>query len=91
MQYDDIAHSVQVRSADRIADTKDNDLDQVVNAIFDDSCSDVELFISCKDLAQMDATSNSDPFVVVYMSENGRWKELGRTEVLIDEKKYITL
>lgn len=37
----------------------------------------------------MDVNSNSDPFVVVYMAENGKWIELGRTEVLIDEPKYI--
>lgn len=88
MEYDDISHSVQVRSAS-IDDTKVNDIDQVVNAVFEDSSSDLELSIQCQDLAQMDVNSNSDPFVIVYMAENGKWKELGRTEVLIDEPKYI--
>lgn len=37
----------------------------------------------------MDKRSNSDPFVVVYMTMEGYYKEIGRTEILIDEKKYF--
>merc|ERR1712113_625120 len=45
----------------------------------------VELFIQCKDLVQKDFNSESDPFVVIFIRDkNGRFNEMGRTEVIKD-------
>jgi len=44
----------------------------------------VELFVSCRDLVQKDFASKSDPFVVIYLKSNDKFKEIGRTEVIYD-------
>jgi hypothetical protein len=50
--------------------------------------STVELSITCKDLADMDTFSKSDPFCVVYMKESGggpdKWVSLGKTETIMN-------
>ena len=38
--------------------------------------SEVTLTISCRDLAEKDVFSKSDPIVVVYMEEVGKWEEV---------------
>lgn len=45
----------------------------------------VELKISCRNLLDMDFFSKSDPFVVVYNKpQSGNWREIGRTETIMD-------
>lgn len=49
----------------------------------------VVLHVECRDLADMDLTSRSDPFVVVYIARLSRggevgWMEVGRTETVWD-------
>lgn len=43
----------------------------------------VELRFKCRGVKKSDLTSESDPFLVVYMEESGRtWREVGRTETV---------
>ncbi|XP_023235399.1 copine-3-like [Centruroides sculpturatus] len=42
----------------------------------------VELFVSCRCLIDRDATSKSDPTVVLYLNVGGRFTEVGRTEII---------
>ena len=46
--------------------------------------SSVELTISCKNLADMDTFSKSDPFAVLYLQDakTGSWSYQGRTETI---------
>jgi len=44
----------------------------------------VELFISCRNLKNMDFFSKSDPQVRVYLQEQGTWKMVGKTETIND-------
>lgn len=45
----------------------------------------VELRFRCRGLKKSDLTSESDPFLVVYMEEGGRaWREIGRTETVVN-------
>ncbi|CAD8128603.1 unnamed protein product [Paramecium sonneborni] len=44
----------------------------------------LELFISCRGLANMDTFSKSDPFVIIYVKRNNQWSEMGRTEIIQD-------
>lgn len=45
----------------------------------------IELFISCRSLANMDYLSKSDPQVIFfYKAPNGQWAEFGRTEIIKD-------
>ncbi|XP_043246463.1 copine-8-like [Amphibalanus amphitrite] len=48
--------------------------------------SQVELTLSCRNLADMDVFSKSDPFIVVYVAHQGMksWTEFKRTEVIYD-------
>eukprot|EP00761_Pharyngomonas_kirbyi_P012799 gb/GECH01012826.1/.p1 GENE.gb/GECH01012826.1/~~gb/GECH01012826.1/.p1 ORF type:complete len:510 (+),score=125.33 gb/GECH01012826.1/:1-1530(+) len=50
-------------------------------------CSQVQLFISCKNLAKKDVLSASDPMCHLCLYDNiqGQWQSLGRTERLKDE------
>jgi hypothetical protein len=63
----------------------------------EDYTTNLELIISCQNLPRMDLFSHSDPMVVVRIeqenanphqlkagNEMSRYKELGRTEVLLD-------
>lgn len=49
-------------------------------------CSQVELFLSCANLPKLDRMSNTDAFVVVYLSGPGgaAGREIGRTEIVKD-------
>eukprot|EP00300_Choanocystis_sp_HF-7_P023988 c25381_g1_i1.p1 GENE.c25381_g1_i1~~c25381_g1_i1.p1 ORF type:complete len:553 (+),score=122.76 c25381_g1_i1:34-1692(+) len=47
-------------------------------------CSYVALSISCSGLRNADFVGKSDPMVVVFAQENGRFSEVGRTEVIKD-------
>lgn len=55
---------------------------------FSDSipATQVEIHVSCRDLADMDVFSKSDPFVVMYTQGVGtkEWREHGRTEVIMN-------
>ncbi|GAB1601873.1 copine-3-like isoform X2 [Argonauta hians] len=42
--------------------------------------SQVEIRIHCKNLVNKDLTSKSDPCAALYLSEKGKWVEIGRTE-----------
>lgn len=42
----------------------------------------VEIHISCKDLAKLDLTSQSDPMCVLFTNQNGQYSEQDRTEVI---------
>jgi Ca2+-dependent lipid-binding protein len=43
----------------------------------------LELFISCKNLKDVDFIGKSDPYVIVSMKEEGQeWKEIGKTEMI---------
>ncbi|CAD8190196.1 unnamed protein product [Paramecium octaurelia] len=44
----------------------------------------LELFISCRGLANMDTFSKSDPYVIMYVKRNNQWSEVGRTEIIKD-------
>eukprot|EP01027_Heterolobosea_sp_BB2_P009704 GEZU01014294.1.p1 GENE.GEZU01014294.1~~GEZU01014294.1.p1 ORF type:complete len:479 (+),score=115.69 GEZU01014294.1:68-1438(+) len=46
--------------------------------------SKVELFISCRNLANMDLITKSDPLVALYVQDKNQWKEFGRTEHIKD-------
>ena len=39
---------------------------------------------SCENLPNMDTTSESDPFVVLYKKINREWKQIGHTEIIHD-------
>lgn len=46
--------------------------------------------IYCSHLPKLDVMSKSDPMVVISQkSKDGKWYEVGRTEVLIDDDKYF--
>lgn len=66
------------------------------NPIDNQPLSKVELSIRCQDLKNMDFFSKSDPMVVIFMQDsNRRWREYGRTELIMDNlnpefvKKFI--
>ena len=42
----------------------------------------MELHVACRDIVKSDLLSKSDPFVVVYMRHEGKFVEIGRTEVI---------
>ena len=42
----------------------------------------VNLYVAAKNLADMDLITVSDPICVLYINENGQWKEFARTEVI---------
>ena len=44
----------------------------------------VELLISCTDLANLDLFSKTDPMCVLFVKQFGQWKEYGRTEAVLD-------
>ena len=44
----------------------------------------IEITVSCNNLKNMDRTSRSDPFVIICENQNGKWDEIGRTEVIRD-------
>jgi len=55
--------------------------------------ADLELSIECHGLDNLDYASKSDPVVVVHSKDaSGRWRELGRTEVIQDslDPKFAT-
>lgn len=53
----------------------------------DEPTGDVELSIECTNLKSFDLTSKSDPLVVAWArDDNGAWRELGRTEVKMEEQ-----
>ena len=39
---------------------------------------------ACENLPNMDTTSESDPFVVLYKKINREWKQIGNTEIIHD-------
>lgn len=48
--------------------------------------------MQCRDLPNMDLLSLTDAFVVVYIEKaNGVWEEIGRTEIVVNNLKYIIL
>eukprot|EP01048_Picozoa_sp_COSAG05_P008390 COSAG05_NODE_637_length_8173_cov_89.374907_3_plen_177_part_00 len=49
-----------------------------------DPTADINLSFECDQLRNMDKFSKSDPFVVVYAKDAGGWRELGRTETVMD-------
>jgi len=57
--------------------------------------STVEISVRCTDLADKDLLSKSDPICVMFMQRQGKWFEIGRTEMIKDtlnpswEKKFI--
>ena len=53
---------------------------------FHNPVQQVELQISCRNLLDMDFFSKSDPFVVVYVQGKNKaeWREMGRTETIMD-------
>ena len=57
--------------------------------------SNVELSISCENLADLDLFSKSDPFCVLYMKDGDRWMLVDKTETIdntlnpIFEKKFL--
>ncbi|CAK94291.1 unnamed protein product (macronuclear) [Paramecium tetraurelia] len=44
----------------------------------------LELFISCRGLANMDLFSKSDPFVILQIQQNHNWFDFGKTEIIND-------
>lgn len=42
----------------------------------------IEIHVSCKKLAKLDLTSQSDPMCVLYINQNGQYVEQDRTEVI---------
>ena len=57
--------------------------------------STVEVSVRCTNLADKDLMSKSDPICVMFMQRQGKWFEIGRTEMIKDtlnpswEKKFI--
>ena len=57
--------------------------------------STVEISVRCTDLADKDLMSKSDPICVMFMQKQGKWFEIGRTEMIADtlnpswEKKFV--
>lgn len=51
---------------------------------FSNPVQKVELKISCRNILDMDFFSKSDPFVVMYMKFQSGWREVGRTETIMD-------
>ena len=47
-----------------------------------DTCSKVELSVSCAGLADLDVFSKSDPVVFLYERHGRDWIKLGRTEMI---------
>lgn len=57
-----------------------------------DPTADMNLSLECHQLRNMDQMSKSDPFVVVYTKDTaGAWRELGRTETIMDtlDPKFV--
>lgn len=56
------------------------------NVQFQNPVSKIELKVSCRNLLDMDVFSKSDPFVVLYVQSQNKkeWRELDRTEVIMD-------
>jgi len=52
----------------------------------DKNYQEVEIFLSGHDLPKLDTFSKSDPFLVVYMKSGygKQWREVGRTETIMD-------
>ena len=44
----------------------------------------LELMISCTDLVDLDVFSKTDPMCVLFVRRFGQWKELGRTEAVLE-------
>jgi len=57
--------------------------------------STVEISVRCTDLADKDVMSKSDPICVMFIQKQGKWFEIGRTEMIADtlnpswEKKFV--
>ncbi|KAM7455940.1 hypothetical protein BLSTO_03306 [Blastocystis sp. subtype 1] len=52
--------------------------------------SSVSLAFECENLPQMDYLSKSDPFIVVLMKDgSGDWKEIGRTEIVVNSESPV--
>ena len=49
-----------------------------------ETCSKVELSISCTELVDLDTFSKSDPIVYLYEKKGQDWVYLGRTEMIDD-------
>ena len=50
--------------------------------VSDPLSTNLQLFISCTNLRDVDFIGKSDPYVIAYMKENDVWKEIGRTETV---------
>merc|ERR1712008_466584 len=46
--------------------------------------STVEISVRCTDLADKDVMSKSDPICVMFIQKQGKWFEIGRTEMIAD-------
>lgn len=59
-------------------------MDQEYVGSSDQAHTKLELFFSCRNLADLDTFSKSDPYVVIQIKNNDRWEEYGRTEIIYD-------
>lgn len=55
-----------------------------VPPVSDECVTLVELYIKCRNLLNKDVMSLSDPLAAVYIFERGCWKEVGRTEKIVN-------
>ncbi|XP_013395668.1 copine-3 isoform X3 [Lingula anatina] len=46
----------------------------------------VEIRVECRDLRKADVTSKSDPLCALYMQQQGKWFEVGRTEKIKNDQ-----
>ncbi|CAD8067375.1 unnamed protein product [Paramecium primaurelia] len=56
---------------------------QLDQNIYSDSIQKLELFISCRQLDDLDTVSVSDPYVVLYLKNSQKkWNQIGQTELI---------
>ena len=44
----------------------------------------IELLVSCTELAKVDTFSKTDPMCALFIKRFGQWKEYGRSEAVMD-------
>lgn len=64
----------------------DDDIQDAANLALamkqEDNTTNYELTIACENLPKMDTLSLTDPIVVLYISTQSEFKEIGKTEVI---------
>ncbi|CAD8052802.1 unnamed protein product [Paramecium sonneborni] len=55
---------------------------QIEQSQFSEAIQKLELFISCRQLDDLDTVTVSDPYVIMYQKNNNYWTKIGQTELI---------